>query len=64
MEGMIPLSKLTEIAKLFRGDAGLKIKVIDDDFVVLHNNKYKIVVMEKTTNKNGGEQTMSEHKED
>lgn len=63
MKAMIPLSKLTEIAKLFHGDAGLKIRIIDDDFVVVHNNKYKIFVMEKTINKDGGEQALSEHKE-
>ena len=46
MTSEMPVKNLLEIMMLFRENAGLKLETtLYDDFAVLSNNKFKIIVM-------------------
>lgn len=45
-DSKMPIKNLLEIMMLFRENAGLKLETtLYDDFAVLSNNKFKIIVM-------------------
>jgi hypothetical protein len=46
MDSEMPIKNLMEIMMLFRENTGLKLETtLYDDFAVLSNNKFKIIVM-------------------